>query len=410
MPELEMPEVETPEIESPETPVETPVEPQETPKTPEETPEQDGRSFAGKLREAFKKLNSSENPDDKAVAKEIKRLHFGEQAFRKEFPGGLQEVRQLKETVGKLGTPEEVESAKEAAQTLDEIDRRWMEKDPGFIDELVNLNPDSFKSLMPVALQKFAQLDPESYQREMSGIVYSTLVNSRLDTQLILISDAIQNGNKERATQLIQGIEQWMADIDKTAKSVPAKKEEQPDVLAQREQELSDREAGIFNRDLVTDFNPWRSGEIKAQLAKLRPNGKPISPERYEIFEERVAREIAKVTDPTFQGKFEALYGQKDKDGCIRLLKQETSKHLAKAVTKTYELLFGSPAKGKMPANGKPPAAPASTKPAEQGWIKVLHRPKPEEMNRARWATTDDMILQGKAILRDGRRVQWDRV
>src|SRR5271157_4444696 len=149
MPEiLETPEIETPETEVPETTVQEPVE-SETSQVPEEIPEPDGRSFAGKLRDAFKKLNASDNPDDKAVAKEIKRLHFGDQAFRKEFPGGLQEVRQLKETVSQLGTVEEVTAAKEAAAKLDEIDSKWMKADPAFIDELVNLNPDSFKSLVP---------------------------------------------------------------------------------------------------------------------------------------------------------------------------------------------------------------------------------------------------------------------
>lgn len=370
-------------------------------------PKPDDRAFAGKMRELHKQLSASQDPADQRAAKELKQLFFSNKALKEEFPGGLSEVRQLKETVAKLGAPEEIEAAKDAASTLEAIDEKWLAADPAFLDELISLNADSFKKLMPVGIGKWAQADPEGYQRTMSGIVHSTLINSRLDTQLMLLSDAVDSGNKEKALGLLKGIEDWMGKLDETAKSVPQPETaKQPSELDQRQQQLDERESALFNQSLAGEYASWQTAQIKSQLAKLRP-GKPIDPERYEIFEDRVRREVSKMVDPDFQAKFEALYNQKDKDGCLKLSKAQTDKHLSKAVTKVHALLFpGAQKKSATPTNGNG----QQSKPAEQGWTKILQRPTRDEINRERGATTDDMILAGKAILKSGKRVMWDRV
>jgi hypothetical protein len=43
-------------------------------------------------------------------------------------------------------------------------------------------------------------------------------------------------------------------------------------------------------------------------------------------------------------------------------------------------------------------------KPLEEDWIKVAKMPKPEEISDS---TPDSMLLEFKAILKDGRRVKW---
>ena len=57
------------------------------------------------------------------------------------------------------------------------------------------------------------------------------------------------------------------------------------------------------------------------------------------------------------------------------------------------------------PATKAAPVAAATTKPVERGWERVSGPPKPSETDRTK--TSDDMVLDGKAILKSGRKVMW---
>ena len=406
-PEISAPPVETPEVETPE--VETP---EESPKsTPESTPAPDkaadGRSFAGKLRELHKQLMASQDPNDQGAAKQLKELFFNQKALKEAFPGGVQEVLKLKETYEGLGTPEQIQEVQQAAQTLDEIDTKWMAADPSFIDELVTLNPESFKKLTPVALTKFAQVDPEGYQRVMSGILSTTLAQAKMGDQLYLINYALSKGDTAEAQSLIKGIVDWIGNLDKAAKA-PAPEQAKPDAeFEQRQQKLEERETEIFNRDLATDYNPWRNQQIDAALRKVA-NGTKIDGERREIFDNRVVLELVKMHPPDFQENWTRLYAQGNKENLLKYAKGVDSANIVKAVAKVHALLFpgGSPKpKPPLPPGNQPP----NSKPAEQGWIKVSARPNPQDIDRGRNRTTDEMIFAGKAILRNGKKVMWDR-
>ena len=41
----------------------------------------------------------------------------------------------------------------------------------------------------------------------------------------------------------------------------------------------------------------------------------------------------------------------------------------------------------------------------DAGWVRVSQMPSPGQVNRS--ATTDSMILDNKAVLKDGRKVVW---
>ena len=409
-----MPEIaiaETPEVSAPieATEVETPEV-----STDQETPEvsieatgklDDGRQFAGKLRDQYKKWSTSQDPNEVEAAKHFKELFFRDKALRDKFPGGLKDVEALKASYEGLGTPEEIQEVRAAAETLNEIDTEWMAGDPAFIDKLVTLNPESFKKLAPVALTKFAQVDPEGYQRLVSPILSATLDQARMGSQLYLISREVQRGDKDEALRLIGQIEQWMGKLDETAKSVPQPPQKN-DELDQRTAQLEEREDRMFAQSLATEFNPWRDEQIKSALNKLT-KGQRIDPERLEIFTDRVRLELTKLLPTDYQNNWARLYAKGDKEALIKFAKSPVEQNVSKAVAKIHALLFPG-VKPKPPSSQ--PAPTNGAKPVEQGWIKIAARPKPEEIDRGRNRTTDEMIFQGKAILRSGKKVTWDRV
>jgi hypothetical protein len=125
-----------------------------------------------------------------------------------------------------------------------------------------------------------------------------------------------------------------------------------------------------------------------------------------EIFQDRVVRELVKLHPKDFQDNWQRHYAQGNKDNLIKFVQGIDGPNIAKAVSKVHSLLFPAAAK-KAPVTTPAPATAA--KHVEQGWIKVSARPKPEEIDRGRNRTTDDMIFAGKAILRNGKKVMWDR-
>jgi len=408
----EAPEIATPAESTPTETVETPeVESQgEQQETVEAQPadKTDGRSFAGKLRDLHKQLMQSKDPNDIGAAKQLKELFFTNKALKSEFPGGLEEVRKLKETYSSLGTPEEIQAVQADAKVLEDIDTKWQAADPRFIDELAELNADSFKKLMPIGLNKFAQVDPEGYQRVMSGILSSTLAQAKMGDQLYLISRELQRGDKDEALRLIGQIQEWMGELDKSAKAPVTSPQADPrhTEFEQKQAQLEEQRADFFNQQLATEVNSWRDAQIKSALSKLT-NGAKVDPERLEIFNDRVIRELVKMQPQDFKDKWTRLYAQGDKAALVKFVQGFESSAITKAVSKVHALLFPG-AQKKAPVTT--PAAQPTAKPVEAGWVKIPARPKPEMIARGRNQTTDDMILAGKAILRDGRKVQWDRV
>ena len=409
---------EAPEIASPETtevvetvestPVESPAGEQESTAADSSTPEakEDGRQFAGKLRDHYKELMASNDPNKVGLAKSLKDLFFQNKALRDKFPGGIKEVEERIAAFDKFGAPEELATLQADAKILEDIDNKWQAADPSFIDELASLNADSFKKLMPVGLNKFSQVDPEGYQRVMSGILSTTLTQAKLGDQLYLINYALSKGDADEAKRLVQGISQWMQGLEESAKSVPAPADNKNPELDQRAAALEEREAEIFNRSLASDYNGWRDSQISSTLNKLT-NGRKIDPERMEIFQDRVIRELVKMHPADFQDNWQRLYSKGDKDALLKYVKSQDGANISKAVSKVHALLF--PSNGVKKAPVTTPAPTPNAKPAEAGWVKIASRPNPQEIDRGRGRTTDEMIFSGKAILRSGKKVMWDR-
>ena len=409
---IEAPVLDTPEITEPTTPeVSEPTSPEtETPEStePVTADKSDGRSFAGKLRDLHKKLMASQDPNDHGTAKVVKELFFNNKILIDAFPGGAPEAIKLKEAYEQLGTPEQIQAIREDAATLEGIDTKWQAADPRFIDELADLNVESFKKLMPVGLNKFAQVDPEGYQRVMSGILSSTLAQAKMGDQLYLISRELQRGDKDEALKLIGQIQQWMGELDKSAKAPITTPQDDPrnTEFEQRQAKLEEREAEIFNQSIASDVNPWMESQVNSALSKLT-NGAKVDPERMEIFRDRVSRELAKMLPQNFKENWNRLYAQGDKEALVKFVKGQQGANVSKAVSKVHALLF--PSNGAKKAPVTTPAQQPTAKPAEAGWVKITARPKPEQIARGRNQTTDEMIFSGKAILRDGRKVMWDR-
>src|SRR5437879_431417 len=163
--------IETPESDGLEAPVETPEgEQPEGIETPEgETP--DVVAGPDKIKAHIEALKKT----DPVLAKEIKNLFFAADALKKEIPGGLPEIRQMKATIDELGGADGIESIKAEKAEWAQIDADFAAGNVKVLDKFAEVNPEGFSKLIPAALDNLATVDRESYNHALSGIFVSTL-------------------------------------------------------------------------------------------------------------------------------------------------------------------------------------------------------------------------------------------
>ena len=363
----------------------------------------DGKRLDPTVRGALDKIKA-ENPDvGKILTKSIFRLA----ELDREFPGGLTDVRELRDKVEELGGITGIEQKIEGATELQELAVQFDAGNPAFVDDMVASNPESFAALAPVVFAKFAELQPESYAAYVGRVVYSDFTRNGLPLMLQRLADFIPADNP-KAAELYNSIwgylEGFKALADKPmATARPRQEQRQPDASAQREEQLRAREWKV-ERDSV-QRSIVREAETST-LAGRKPNNEEGAQIR-ELFLIR-SKSTADKLFPGWGDKSQRFIKNGDKAGYIRYMtaiyRRVVPEAMASAVNST---LRGSrkPAATTNGAQPKKPVAAGAAQQANGDWKPVSAEPGTWDIDMNR--TNTAMLQQNRAILRDGRRVSW---
>jgi G:T/U-mismatch repair DNA glycosylase len=395
--------------------------------------EGDGRQMPAKLRAAIAEAKKT----DPQLAAQLKDIYWGyfnqKNEIAKHFPGGIAEAVKLKETVDDLVGQDGLEELTGELGEYRSLDQQFIEGNPEFIRAAVEKFPDGFKKLMPSMIDTWSDVDPESYERRMAGIIVGTLRQAQADDQGNALGTFA--GNEERAVdylQMLQTTPEQKSIIDKVvallginqrllngwtnlANSKPRAPTVNPDQqrIDRERTELNQREAKMFTDGVGRDFNSFSHPKIDAELTKLL-NGRPITDASKNIFYNKVKNRILLNlrSQPGFESKYDSLCDNKDHAGAIKMLTSRGGPLLADAVDKTYRELYGEP---KLGAKKNPPAAGDKNKPGANppgskekpvaGWTKVTEPPKTDEMDLK--ASPFEMRIKKQAILKSGKKVYW---
>ena len=420
MPELaeavETPEVDTAtppsdgsaetEIESPSPDTETTAaEVSETVEQPEtETPDaQDGRVLPAALKKHLAELKAS-NP---ALSKELRDLWFANRALKEEFPGGLQEVRQLRESIQEFGGMDGIRELQTSHADYEDVDRAWMEGDPQLVDRLQTASPESFNALMPRFIDKFSQVDPEGYQAVFGRILAATLRDSDIGNALYLAKQNLAIKNTDEAARLLGEVEQWIGSINELAKKAPASAGRQPNSnLDQREQQIAEREAQVYREGVARDFRSSTQTLMQGEIRRIAKGA--IGETRMGKLMAQADIELGKLVDKdaSIRNTLARFEANRDHEGALRFIKSKVAPLIPKAIAAVYN---DPDYRGWFNVNAPKPAAAAKPKPAmekvAQGWVKIQAPPRAEEVDHQK--TTFDMKFHNRAILKNGKQVVW---
>jgi hypothetical protein len=371
----------------------------------DESPIVDGK----RLSEAAKATLAEIKAKDPRLAAQIKSALFSADAMKRALPGGLKEVTEIRRQIEELGGNEGIQVLRTSAQELQAIDKQLTEGDPRLIEKIAAESPEAFATMAPAAFAKFSQTHPEAYSAYVSKVFVSDMMQEGIPLALERLQDFI--GENPKAQELWNKIAGYVNRVNTFAQkpvNAPAKpKEAQPD---DRERQLTEREQNLTRTEWRGSADAERLKVFNSEFARLTAGRKLTDTQAAAVKELYVSRLLKGLrAAPNFNQNIDRFFASKDQAGYLRYIgsiyKQEIPKALRGAVDAVLPSKPGpKPAATSAQATAKPGTAAAN--PAN-GYAWTPSAPAKDKIDFR--STSADMIRQGKAVLLDGKKVQWKK-
>lgn len=361
--------------------------------------EADGKKIAKPIREALGKLKT----DNPSVGKLVADAVYRAAEFRREFPGGLTEARQMRNDIEELGGMSEIREKIDGAEELNQLAVAFADSDPAFVEDMVASSPEAFAKLAPIVFDRYSEIDQDGFAAYIGRIVYADIREKAVDLNLSLLMNLVKD--KPEALELVNNINGYLGRFKELAQkspTAPAAKPRNttPSSADQRENELRAREWNADRRDLQSRI---RNDAYKSALAGRTPN----TEEKAQIAELFNSRAV-KLADRLFKDwqKVSQRYIQRnDKAGYLRYMTSIYRRVVPEAMTSAVaSTLKRQGATGVTRPGEKRPPASGQTTPAE-GFALVASEPATYDVDYGR--TTQAMIRANQAILKNGKKVTW---
>jgi hypothetical protein len=356
-----------------------------------EVAEGDWRKVPPALKEFFK------TPEGKAA----KDAWFERNAYKDKFPDGMKQVEAITSFLSENGGQEGIAAAlgelRGKAEQLDGIMAKMESGDASLVNDLT---PETISKLAPAVVEQWAQSDPEGWRASMSGVMAATIAQNGIPMFLERMSMALEYGKTDQIPQMLDQLKAWAGGFATTAaaprtQQAAAAGEKPFDAKVERQNWESEK----FRTDVRETAAKQRDTLIEKELEsffKRRPND--AGAKSIALSEVRREVQTRMSADTKYIADINALLGRKDKDGAMRLITSREQAVIASIAPGVGRSIFGNP--GPVAMANK--AAAAGGKP-EAGYAMTDKPPKPESIDRT--LTTDAMIMRGKFILKDGRKL-----
>ncbi len=372
----------------------------------------------GKLAEATKTALDGIKATNPGIAAGLQKVihHFDQ--IRREFPGGMKELRTMKErleTAEQLGGTGGMDSLKQELAGFREYDRQFMTADPAFVKTMLDAEPGAFQRLAPVIFSEFQKVNPAGYSTLIAQGTIKDMMDSRFPVQMDMLAYQLSElsrelvaANSPLATLVNRAIEtfnngpfSYFTKVDAAAKAEIKMPDE-----AKPQANPSQSEKHALTRELWgTDTGKALGALYREEFAKQAAGRKLTDNQKTqiaELFSTRLGKALTNT--PGYEDRVNAYIAAGDRQGNLRyqtsLYKQHTERILTSLLGPGKARTAGTAPVQRPSDNGTPVAAPVNT----NGFIMLGKPPLPSEIDPR---TTPNMIDRNQAILRDNRKVTW---
>lgn len=363
----------------------------------------DGKNLTPEAKAVIEEIKAK-NP---ALAKSIRDAIFDQARIRAALPGGLREVQELRQTLESVGGKEGIEQAQGELQGWNDFDAKFTAGDPAAIDFIMETpeGKDAFMRMAPIAFNRFAAENPEGYAAYVSQAIHADVVRNGLPTALQMMQYCLSKGDVEGASQEFGKVSGWFQGLQEMSqKSVQMpKREVANDQVTELQGRADQAERTTWRMETAQQSNSTFSQEWNRLSAGRKLSGTQGEAIR-ELFESRMGKAI-KQHEPKLNGYFTT----RDKQGFLKYAASIDKTEIPKALRAAFDAVVPARPGPKTTAgaNGKPAnGAPVKAAP---GFQVIGERPKSDQIKWADSFNTQSNIKAGRAVLTDGRRVQWSR-
>lgn len=304
----------------------------------------------------------------------------------------------LEEHGGREAIVAKVSELEGKAAELDAISEKIANGDASLVNDLT---PETLSKLAPVVAERWAKDDPEGWGAAMSGVMAATIQQNGIPMFLERMGLMLEVGKTDAIPAMIKQLQEWAGSFQAKAQAPRTAQPQQTDKYAAREQELNTREQQAFNSDMERSVESFRDPLISKELesfTKRRPNDNDAKDLAISTVRSQVVERLK--ADTAFQKSLNALWQRKDKDGALRLIKSRETAAITEIAPKVGRTIFGNPGTQAAAVPARPAGTPSK---ADAGFSFTDKAPKPELIDKFR--TSDAMIMRGKFILKDGRKL-----
>ncbi|MGH9735433.1 MAG: hypothetical protein ACRD8A_12695 [Candidatus Acidiferrales bacterium] len=360
-----------------------------------EQPNGDGRVIPAKWRELAK-----QDPEFRA-------LFFERQQFKKEFPGGLQEVRGLREALELAGGEAGIQQMQADLGDFRKLAEQFFSGDEAYIADLFESDAESAMQHLGHYLDKAEEVGGPAYERVMAKRIHSEHDAVGLRGSLKQAYDAIKAKDPENpALRILNTIAAWHDRVQNVAETEP-----DPEVERLRKQvressrASDDAELQRLSGEYQSATKKLIDAEIETQLTSFLKGR--VFPDKAKVLN-WILREAdsAVGADKEFIKQRDALFQRRDAKASSRLGFARWKKEVARVVPEAIRL-FATNAPKAAPqngGNGQPAAKPSNT---GGGFVSVDKVPAVHEIDRMQ--TTREMTRLHRAVLKNGQKVDYSK-
>lgn len=363
--------------------------------------EPDGKKVHSAIRAQLAKIKTEKPDAGKLITDAVYR--FAE--FKREFPGGLAEARELRDKIEEYGGVDAISGEIATAKEFRELAKAFETSDPAFVDDMVESNPDAFASIAPMVFQKYAELNPDGFAGYVGRVVYADLQRNNVPLLMERLADVLPPDNT-KAIEIFNTLNGYLGNFKTLADKAPTVKAGKRTEPA-KDDNLKQREEALRSREWKTERDGILRTEKDGAMLKALAGRKPDTEEKAQIEELFMVRAKAAVDrlEPGWAEKAKRFIGNNDKAGYLRYIKsiyqRAIPEAIASAVNSTLRGKKAAPVNNQQ--NGVKKSPNDATQPA--GFIPLAKEPETYQIDYSR--TTATMITNNQAVMKDGKKVSW---
>jgi hypothetical protein len=381
-------------------------------------PKEDGRIIPAHIR-ALKDTK----PEEYKRAK----TDFFDLRDRRTVHPTVQAAREEHELIQSLGGNEGITQLREDGQFFKQAAQQFLRGDKAFYSDLWEEDQTAAETGLPIMLELAREKSKDVYDAVLSRVWDEEFKLAGWDRQINALAQAIENGEKERAITLVEAFHNWRKGYtskaqraeDPRLKRLMAERASEQENKSKTEQEtfLNSYKAAALNA-VASDTEKMFDSYFKGRKITAPDRSEADEDDRKDLLREILSLAVRKAgEDQEFIRQREQHLKNGDSNAALKLTKSRYAIVLpdaVKRVARRYGMLAGNPKPAPTKENGAGPSGAQPAKPA-QGFVNVNERPQRTEINQeatARLAakeglTWQDLVVGGRAVLNDGRKVSW---